>query len=59
MHRAKILIRHTSSLFRGASLKRSKKYCDVYARKEINVETAGMASLEMENDEHSIFSSHR
>jgi hypothetical protein len=49
-----MLIRHTSSSFSGASSKYRKKICDVYARNAINVQTAGIASLETENDEHSI-----
>lgn len=55
MQVARILILHTSSLVSGASSKYRKKYCDVYARNAINVQTDGIASREMENDEQSIF----
>jgi hypothetical protein len=54
MHKAAMFSRHASSFVRGAGSKCRKKYCDEYARKPISAHTDGMASRDIEKEEHGI-----
>lgn len=58
MHRAKMLRRHNSVSLSGAGSKYRKKYCELYARKLIKMQTDGIASCDNRNGELAMLVAH-